>query len=223
MSQAASKEGKYKFLVIDDHESVLQSTVTTLQKKYPQAEIFQVQTSQEALSLFRAKKPELVIVDLQIPEKKGEKDRVNIGIELLKELMSNNSTLNIVVQSAEPRPLIRLKPMIINHEGGFTVVDKSSSMEEMLTRVDWSLRGANYTPAEIRCGLEIKKEWLQVLKLAFNEGLTDEAIAKEMSIAERTVGNYWAKIRDALSAYPEEGKNLKIQTEKRAREEGLID
>lgn len=223
MSQAASKEGKYKFLVIDDHESVLQSTVTTLQKKYPQAEIFQAQTSQEALSLFRAKKPELVIVDLQIPEKKGEKAKPNIGIELLRELMSNNSTLNIVVQSAEPRPLIRLKPMIINHEGGFTVADKKESMEEMLTKVDWSVQGVNYTPAEMRCGLEIKPEWLQVLQLAFNEELIDKAIAEKMSIAERTVRHYWRKIQDALSVYPEEGKNLKIQTEKRAREEGLID
>lgn len=222
MSQAASTEGKYKFLVIDDHESVLQSTVTTLQKKYPQAEIFQAQTFQEARSLVRAKKPELVIVDLQIPEKKGEKPKTDIGIELLRELMSNNSTLNIVVQSGNPSPLIRLKPMINNYKGGFTVLNKSS-LEEMLSKVDWSLQGRYSTPPEMRCGLEIKQEWLQVLQLAFNEGLTNKAIAEKMLIAERTVSHYWRKIQDALSVYPEEGKNLKIQTEKRAREEGLID
>jgi hypothetical protein len=34
---------------------------------------------------------------------------------------------------------------------------------------------------------------------------------------------YWTKIRDVLEVYPEDDKNLRIQTEVRAREEGLID
>ena len=44
-----------------------------------------------------------------------------------------------------------------------------------------------------------------------------------MNIAERTVRNYWTKIQDLLEVYPEEDKNMRIQTESRAREVGLID
>ena len=48
-------------------------------------------------------------------------------------------------------------------------------------------------------------------------------IAERISVAERTVRHYWSKIQDVLDVYPDEGKNIRIQTEKRAREEGLID
>ena len=61
------------------------------------------------------------------------------------------------------------------------------------------------------------------LTLAFEEGLQDKAIAESMSISERMVRHYWSKLQDALNIYPEEGKNIRIQTEMRARAEGLID
>jgi DNA-binding NarL/FixJ family response regulator len=64
---------------------------------------------------------------------------------------------------------------------------------------------------------------MEVLRLAFKEGLMDKAIADEMKVAERTVRHYWTKVQDALGVYPEAGKNIRIQTEIRAREEGLID
>jgi DNA-binding NarL/FixJ family response regulator len=93
----------------------------------------------------------------------------------------------------------------------------------MLAKVDWSLNGVNCTPKEMRTGLELKEEWLTLLELAFNESLKDKEIANRMSIAERTVRHYWTKIQDLLEVYPEEDKNMRIQTESRARELGLID
>ena len=65
--------------------------------------------------------------------------------------------------------------------------------------------------------------WMQMLQFAFQESLQDTAIAKRMNVSERTVQYYWTKIRDVLEVYPDDDKNLRIQTEVRAREEGLID
>ena len=95
----------------------------------------------------------------------------------------------------------------------------------MLTRVDWALQGLTHTKdiKGIHSGLEIKPEWLQVLNLAFEQGLQDKVIAKNMCISERMVRHYWSKLQDALSIYPEEGKNIRIQTEIKARAAGLID
>jgi DNA-binding NarL/FixJ family response regulator len=131
--------------------------------------------------------------------------------------------LNIVVQSANAKSLVRLKPAINAHEGGFTIADKSLPLAEMLTKVDWALKGVVYTPREMRTSLEIKPEWLEVLRLAFQEGLQDKTIAERMKVAERTVRHYWTQVQDALGVYPDTGKNIRIQTEMRAREEGLID
>ncbi|MGL6341314.1 MAG: LuxR C-terminal-related transcriptional regulator, partial [Waterburya sp.] len=103
------------------------------------------------------------------------------------------------------------------------VVDKGESIDQMLTKFEWSLQGINFTPREMRTGLELKQEWLSLLELAFNECLTDKEIAKQMNIAERTVRNYWTKIQDVLEVYPDNDKNLRLQTEKKAQEIGLID
>lgn len=223
MRQSASPQTKQKILVVDDHESVLGGTLAVLKQQYPEAILLTAQTAQDALQQAEANPLDLAVVDLSIPETVGGAAKIDYGLQLLKTLMTRYPTLNIVVQSAQVRSLVRLKPVISTHEGGFTVADKSLPMREMLTKVDWALQGLIYTPKEMRNGLEVKPEWLEVLQLAFQDGLQDKAIAKQMNVAERTVRHYWTKIQDVLDVYPDEGKNIRIQTEMRAREEGLID
>lgn len=223
MGSKKDSSKSYKFLVVDDHESVLDGTVSALKQQYADAEILTAQTVEEALQQVHSDSLDLVVMDLSIPQASGEPARADNGIQLLREIMKRHSTLNIVVQSAYAKALVRLKPVINTHEGGFTIADKSLPLREMLAKVDWSLQGLIYTPREMRTGLELKPEWIEVLKLAFEQGLQDKAIAEHMSVAERTVRHYWTQLQDALGVYPEAGKNIRIQTEMRAREEGLID
>ncbi|MGG6264521.1 response regulator [Leptolyngbya sp. AN03gr2] len=222
MSQISQPE-KQTFLVVDDHALVLGGTLNILKQAHPQAEILTAPTAQEALRQVEQAHPNLVIVDLVMPDAIGEVAQANSGLQLLKVLMERYPHLNLVVQSAHVRTLIWLKPSIDNHQGGFTVVDKSQPVKDMLTMIDWSLRERTYTPKEIRNGVQLKPSWMQVLQLAFQEGLQDTAIAKRMNVSERTVQYYWTKIRDVLEVYPDDNKNLRIQTELRAREEGLLD
>ncbi len=223
MSESIAPSTPLKILLVDDHELVLEATVSALQQQYTNAEITPVQNSQMALAAVEHHQPDLVIVDLSMPEALGESAQTRTGIQLLKTLMEQYPRLNIVVQSAHTRSLAQLKAGITAHEGGFTVADKSLPMREMLTKVDWSLQGLIFTPKDMRHRLEIKPEWLEVLRLAFQEGLQDKAIAEQMHVAERTVRHYWTKIQDALEVYPEEGKNIRIQTEIQARSAGLLD
>lgn len=212
-----------KIVVVDDHESVLDGTVNVLKREYPDAVISTAQTAQAAVELIEGTHPDLIVVDLSIPESAKTSARTETGLDLLKTLMQRHPGLNIVVQSANVKSLVRLKPIINKHEGGFTIADKSLPLREMLTKVDWAMQGLVYTPREMRTGLEVKPEWLEVLRLAFQEGLQDKAIAEKMNVSERTVRHYWTQVQDALSVYPEPGKNIRIQTEMRSREEGLID
>ena len=214
---------KFRILMIDDHEMVLGGTKAVLAGQYPDAEIYEARTAQQGLEQVRTVKPDVAVVDLSMPETIGETAKVDTGIQLLRQIMQEFPTLNIVVQSAHVKSLIRIKSAISNHEGGFTIADKSLSMKEMLTKVEWAAQGVVFTPKEMRGGLELKPDWLEVLKLAFEEGLQDRMIGDRMNIAERTVRHYWSKIQDVLEVYPDDGKNIRIQTEKRAREEGLID
>lgn len=223
--RAKQRHTKPTFLVVDDHETVLNSTMSTLRQEYPDAEIATAQNAHDAREMVELLHPDLVVMDLSIPKTANSREgaRTEVGIQLLRTLLEHHTTLNIVVQSAYTKTLVRLKPTINAHEGGFTIADKSLPLREMLTKVDWALQGLVYTPKEMRTGLELKPEWLQMLKLACEQGLQDKAIAETMCIAERTVRHYWTQVQDALGVYPEAGKNIRIQTEKRAREEGLID
>ena len=214
---------KSRILIIDDHAMVLGGTTTALKIHYPEAELYTAQTAQQGLEQVKVVSPDVIIIDLSMPERTGEAAKVDTGIQLLRQIMNDFPHLNIVVQSAHVKSLIRIKSAIAGHEGGFTIADKGLSMQEMLTKVDWAMQGVVFTPKEMRNGIEMKAEWLEVLRLAFGEGLQDKAIAERISVAERTVRHYWSKIQDVLDVYPDEGKNIRIQTEKRSREEGLID
>ncbi|QYX30998.1 response regulator transcription factor [Sphaerospermopsis torques-reginae] len=225
MEQILSANKLLKILVIDDHESVLSGTIDILKKNYPSAEFITAINVNNTLEELTSFQPDLIVMDLSIPEEKGLTARPDNGIQLLKILMQKYPHLNIVVQSAHARTLVRIRLDIDSHKGGFTIADKSLSTQEMLTRVDWALQGLTHTKdiKGIYSGLEVKPEWLKVLNLAFQEGLQDKAIAEKMCVSERMVRHYWSKLQDALNVYPEEGKNIRIQTENKARSEGLID
>lgn len=225
MTQESAKQATLKIFVIDDHELVLGGTIEVLRRQYPDAEILTAQNAKDAPEQVERYHPELVVMDLSIPEKPGTSARTDTGIQLLRTFMMNYPTLNLVVQSAHVRTLVRLRPEIDAHRGGFTVADKSLPSQEMLTRVNWALQGLTHTKdiKGMSSGLEVKPEWLTVLTLAFQEGLQDKTIAERMCVSERMVRHYWTKVQDVLGVYPEDGKNIRIQTELRAREEGLID
>lgn len=225
MNEYLPEQEKLTILVVDDHELILDGTIDVLQRQYPEAQILTAKTAQTAIKQVTRLQPNLVIMDLSIPETVGETAHIDTGIQVLKTLIQEYSQLNLVVLSSYTKALVRIKHDIEAHEGGFSVVNKGLSSKEMLQRVNWALQGLVDT-RDLRgkqTGLEVKPEWLEVLHLAFEEGLDDKAIAKRMQVATRTVRHYWSKVQDVLEVYPEEDKNLRILTEMRARELGFID
>ena len=220
-----------KVLIVDDHHLIISGTLNMLQKQYPEIEIHIAKTVEDALNKIEKIQKEnslfeLIILDLSIPEKLGMTAHVDTGIKLIKDLLNQYPLQNFMVQSSYAKALVRIKYEIDEHQGGFVIADKGLSEKDMLSRVNLAINGATHTK-DIKTGLELKPEWLEVLNFAFAEGLQDKVIAEKMHLHERTVRTYWTKIQDALNVYPEDckqgGKNMRIQTEIRAREEGLID
>ena len=219
-----------KFIIVDDHHLIISGILNILQNQYPVMEVYIAKTAEDALYEIEKHQDELtffklIILDLSIPEKPGVTANIETGIQLIKDLLKKYPNNNFMVQSSYIKALVRIKYEIDEHQGGFVIADKGLSEEEMLHRINLAIRGASYTK-DIKTGLELKPEWLDVLSLAFEEGLQDKVIAEKMHLHERTIRAYWTKIQDALNVYPdnckEEGKNMRIQTEIIARKEGLI-
>ena len=211
-----------KILIVDDHRLLLNGTISLVSERFRDAQIFSAQTAQQAITEAALHSPDLAIADLSIPQESGKTAQIEHGLGLLKQLMQNYPQLNLMVQSSKIKASVRLIPEIDSHQGGFTIADKSETVETFLTRMEWAMQGLTHTK-DLQSDLEVKPEWLEVLRLAFEEGLQDKAIAQSMYKSERMVRHYWSKIQDALGIYPEPGKNVRALTQIRAREQGLLD
>ncbi len=218
-----------KFFVVDSQELYVDGTIKVLRSQYPQAEIITATNAINFLLQLPTYKPNLVVMDISIAEKPGEIPLINTGMELLKKIMQSYPQLNIVVQSAYIKTLVRIKPEIDARIGSFIVADKSISTAEFLQRIEWGLQGLTHTKdiTHMNGASQVKPEWLRLLDLAFKQGFQDKAIAKHICVSERMVRHYWGGLQDALNIDCDElknqGKNLRIMTQIRAREVGLID
>ncbi len=225
-SQYLPQSPVMKILLIDDHQLILTGTFNLLQHEYPNADIIKVKTAFDAIEKIATSLFDLIVMDLSVPEQAGMTAQIDIGINLIQHLLKQYPQQNLVVQSSYIKALVRIKHEIDEHQGGFAIADKGLSEQEMLSRVYIAVQGATHTQ-DIKNGLELKPEWLEVLRLAFEEGLTDKLISERMYRSERAVRAYWTKIQDVLGLYPEDckkqGKNIRIQTEIYARQAGLID
>ena len=217
-----------KFLVIDDHEAILNGTLPALQNHYPNANIFTAQTFDEALRIFKASQDwNLAVVDLSIPKSKGELASPEFGIDLLKHFLNTKIAPNILVLSTDTKPIIRLKSFINGYEGGFVVMDKGQSLDEMIQMAGFALRGSVYWPKSLNYGgaspQEFDHRWIQVLKLKFENGLTDKAIASELAVSDRTIRNYWIRLQDSLCVPNDPNHDVRIQIWNTAKGWGLVD
>lgn len=216
-------------MVLDDHSTVLSGTIHNLKAHYPNTTLVTAETIESGLQKLKTYHPCLLLCDLSLPIQTRTEAKIDHGLNFLREVMETYPELHITVQSSYVKALVRLVHHIDNHKGGFTVADKKLPQTDMLTRIDWALQGLNHTKdvEGIRTGGAMRPEWYQLLELAFDEGLFDWAIADRMNVSERTVRIYWSKLYDVLGVYPEEnrqnGQNIRIRTERRARELGLID
>ncbi|WP_243147473.1 response regulator transcription factor [Scytonema sp. UIC 10036] len=100
MKQVISNKTLLNILAIDDHESVLSGTIDILQKQYPEARFSTALTSKNALDQVTRLNPDVVVMDLSIPDSPGMLPRPEASVQLLKTLMKGFPTLNLVVQSA---------------------------------------------------------------------------------------------------------------------------
>jgi DNA-binding NarL/FixJ family response regulator len=209
-------------LIIDDHPLMLSSIKQLVALQFPTADITTAPTAsvaeRELADIDR--NWQLVLADLSIPAESEDTARSETGLALLRKIMKLYPDLNLMVYSSNLKVLVQLKHQIDNHQGGFTIADKTLAPTEVRRRMQYAIEGITLTK-EIRKGLELKPEWLSTLQLA-DRGLPDKAISERLNVTERAVRHYWTKVQDVLEI-DRDNLNLRILTLNRARAEGLID
>lgn len=132
------------FLLIDDHEIVRSGVKTVLLELFKPCEIFEASNEKEALEQYKARKYDLIIMDVQMP------DTDSAG--LLKNIKIKNPDAKVLVFSMSAENLYAKRFMKL---GAMGFVTKNSGLSELIKAINLALNNRKYISeafAEILAG-----------------------------------------------------------------------
>jgi two-component system, NarL family, invasion response regulator UvrY len=187
-----------KILLVDDHV-VVRAGVRRLLAAEVEVTIFEAQSSQEALELWRREQPDLVILDLNLEG--------SSGLELLRRLILADKTVKILVLSMHSEPVYAARALQAGARG---YVSKSADAEEFIDAVRQVGKGGRYIEREIGTELVVGKfskrdpfdqltaREIDILRL-LGEGKNYTQIATTIGVSYKTIANSSVVIKEKLA------------------------
>ena len=186
-----------KILLVDDH-IVVREGVRRLLAGIGGVQLIEADNGQEALSLFRSDRPDLVLLDLNLSGIGG--------LELLRRLLSINEKARIVVFSMHAEPIYAARALRLGARG---YVSKSAGAEELVAAVKRVSEGGRYVESEIASELafsqlanedplqQLTTREIEILRL-LGDGNSLTEIAQATGVAYKTVANTCSIIKSKL-------------------------
>jgi len=193
-----------KLLIADDHPIFRKGLKGTIVESFPDIKIFEVQDGAEAIEVIRSKKPDIAILDINMPNING----LEVAQLVLKEKLN---TRVIVLTMYKEKEMIR-KAML---SGAYGYILKDFAIDEIIdciTKVAANEKyiGRNLHNYNTEIAYEDKKKQkliellsslsqseLKTLKLVSKHKSTKE-ISELLFLSEKTIENYRSKICQKL-------------------------
>ncbi len=186
-----------KLLLVDDH-AVVREGVRRLLSMSIDAVVLEATTGREALSVFRAERPEVVILDLNLPG--------SGGLDLLRRLLIDDPKTKVLIFSMHTTPLYVARALQAGARG---YVSKSAGADELVDAIRQVMNGGRYVERELasdlavnafgsdESGKALSARELDIMRLlAKGKGLSD--IADALGISYKTVANTCTAIKHKL-------------------------
>ncbi len=186
-----------KLLLVDDH-TVVREGVMRLLSLSVQASVVEAKSGREALTVFRAEKPELVILDLNLPG--------SGGLDLLRRLLIEDPKVKVLIFSMHTTPLYVARALQAGARG---YVSKGAGAEELVDAIKQIMAGGRYVEKDLAAdlamsvlgsddsGKALSARELDIMRLlAKGKGLSD--IADALGISYKTVANTCTSIKHKL-------------------------
>lgn len=186
-----------KILVVDDH-AVVREGVRRLLSSIPGAEITEASSAQDALAAYRASKPQVVVLDINLGQ--------SSGLALLQRLKAEDKDARVVMFTMHSEPSYANGAL---RAGAAGYVSKSAMAEELITAVKRVAEGERYIERELASELalspaaggdplsRLSNRELEILRL-LGEGKSIAQIASTFGIAYKTVANACGRLKEKL-------------------------
>lgn len=188
-------------LIVDDHP-VVRDGLRRLLSGERNVEIRESATAKEALAAFRQDRPDLTIVDLNLPGLGG--------LELTQRLILADKTVRILVFSMHADPIYAARSIEAGARG---YVSKNAEPAEILEAVRRVAQGGHYIEQEIAQALalinvrgtplhplqDLSRRDLEILRL-LGEGQSLAQIAAALGVSYKTIANACSQIKEKLGA-----------------------
>ncbi len=193
-----------RLVVVDDHEVVRQGLVALLDRRDAFQVVGEAGTVGEAMSVVRRMRPDLVIMDVRLPD--------GSGIEACRDIRSEMPEVRIVILTSYPDEEAVLSAIIAGASGyllkqirgrdlvsAIEAVGRGESLldpavtEKVLERVR-RIAAGSYTDELASLTSQEQK----ILALVA-EGKTNKEIASEVFLSDKTVKNYVSSILSKLN------------------------
>ena len=186
-----------KILLVDDH-AIVRAGLRGLLATMSRTELVEAATGEDALALVRAARPDLVILDLNLPGIGG--------LELVRRLLAEDRTARLLVLSMHAEPLYAARAIEAGARG---YLSKNAAPEELLRAVRKVAEGGRYIENDIAQELAVQTvsatsplgqladRDLEILR-SLAEGRSMTEIAGALGLSYKTVANTCSQIKAKL-------------------------
>lgn len=200
---------KVRLLVVDDHPALLEGLCTVLTLNDPELEVVATATNgRDAARLAREHRPDVVLMDIKMPVLSGvdaaaamRRDRPDVKILMLttfddRELITGAMAAGAKGYILKDTPLEDIISAIKSvHHGNVFMSD------QVAAKLSWTAtaaeQGDESLPAAAR---ELSGRQVEILRL-LAAGLSNQQIAEQLYISEKTVRNYVSRIYEILELH----------------------
>jgi DNA-binding NarL/FixJ family response regulator len=183
-----------KILLVDDH-TVVREGMRRLLALAMDAEIFDASSSEAAQAVCRAERPDVVVLDLNLPG--------GSGLDLLRRILCEAPRTRVLIFS------MHSSPAYVMQAGASGYVAKSASADELVEAVQKVAAGGRYLQRDLATDLAGSAVWskgpkqplsareLDILRL-LAEGNTLSEIAAKLGASYKTIANSCTGIKEKL-------------------------
>lgn len=196
---------KHKILIADDHAMVRDGVKNLIQQNKDLAVIGEARSGNEALELYEKLQPDLLIMDISMPDMNG--------MEVSRTILAKNPNANIVILSMYDDEDYISRCLEYGVKG---YVVKNESGSELDYAIKSVLQGKNYFSRQAQDvifkkysqnvvrkkpkedEINLTKREIEIIKL-IADGLTSQQMADRLFISPRTVETHRANLMKKLS------------------------